>query len=144
MTRYEYKKAWAEANKESVRQSQRKWIEANPEKRKESSEAYRKNNQAYYNAYQRKRTSMKLGAVPKWHTEFDEFVLEEMYDLAKRRSLLCGKPWEVDHIIPITNSKVCGLHTPKNMRVVTRTENRAKNNKYDEDIQVVLEETENA
>ena len=61
--------------------------------------------------------------------EFYSFLLVEFYDLAKRKSLLLGEPYEVDHIIPLQGNKVSGLNVPWNMQVITRTENRTKSNK---------------
>jgi len=37
--------------------------------------------------------------------------------------------FEVDHIIPVKGESVCGLHTPANLQVILRTENRRKGNK---------------
>lgn len=37
----------------------------------------------------------------------------------------------VDHIIPITNNNVSGLHVPWNLQYLTRVENSKKRNKFD-------------
>lgn len=43
----------------------------------------------------------------------------------------CPTGLEVDHIIPIKNDLVCGLHVPWNMHYVTRSENARKSNFFD-------------
>ena len=55
---------------------------------------------------------------------------------ARSRCELCGisaerKALEVDHIVPITNNLVCGLHLPCNLRIITSTQNKQKGNIFD-------------
>ena len=42
----------------------------------------------------------------------------------------CPKGYEVDHIIPIVNGKVSGLHCVDNLQYLTRLENQIKHNKF--------------
>lgn len=55
--------------------------------------------------------------------------MEDLYEIAGMLSVLIGMPYEVDHIVPLINEHVCGLHVPWNMKVVTRYDNRSKQNK---------------
>lgn len=45
-----------------------------------------------------------------------------------------GIPHEVDHIIPLQGKRVSGLHVETNLRVIPQAVNRAKNNRYDEEL----------
>ena len=76
--------------------------------------------------YARKRHAMKRQAVPKWA---DLWFIDEAYDIAAVRSTVTGIPWEVDHIVPLISPIVCGLHVIDNLRVIPRTQNRAKGNR---------------
>lgn len=132
----EYKRKWTLENKEKFDAAHKKWLENNPEKRKAASKKYRLNNVAYYTQYSSLRTRRQMNAKIKSLSEFDELYLVEFYDLARRRGL------EVDHIIPLQSKRICGLHVPWNLQMLTRSENAKKNNKFsDEDVVAVLKET---
>lgn len=122
-----YKNEWARNNPHS----KNAWVIKNPEKRKEASEKYRKQNKEYYRQYASLRSRYIKQAKPKW---VDEEKLLEFYKLAVELGL------EVDHIIPLKHDKVCGLHVPWNLQLLTRSENARKSNKFDEDVVAVLKE----
>lgn len=107
------RKRWSE-NKEAVYAINRNWWLANPQRTAQ---------------YKQKRRVAHLNAfyAP---TECDVFLIEEVYDLRNRRNLLTGMHWEVDHIIPLTNVAVCGLHAWWNLQVIPRRDNRVKKNKF--------------
>lgn len=122
------KKAYALRHPEKNKNQKLKWILNNPEKRKQASENYRKKNQEYYREYASLRSRKTIQAKPKWLNDFDQFWLSEIYHLAILRNL------EVDHIVPITNKQVCGLHVPWNLQLLTRQQNAQKSNKFNEDV----------
>lgn len=78
----------------------------------------------------RKRQAKLLSAMPKWA---NEFFIQEIYDLRARREKALGIPFEVDHIIPLQSKIVCGLHVEYNLRVIPKSVNQAKSNKFDDE-----------
>lgn len=107
-----YWKAWRAANPGRAKAAYKAWARANPDK---------------VNALIAKRIAQKLRAQPAWA---DEFLLTEPYALAKLRERVTGGRWHVDHIVPLQNKIVCGLHVPANLRVIHAFENQSKSNRY--------------
>jgi hypothetical protein len=103
-------KNWVENNKERHLLAKKRWKENNPEKKKAQDERY----------YSRRKTQIKL-ATPKW---VDKAQIEIIYKN-------CPDGFEIDHIVPLLNERVCGLHVPYNLQYLTVEENRLKNNKFD-------------
>lgn len=128
------KAQWRLNNAEKDLFSKAQWLKNNPEKRKESSSSYQKRNKAYYNQYSSLRSRHVLQAKPKVLSELDCLYLEEFYDLASKLNL------EVDHIIPIKHPKVCGLHVPANLQLLSRAENARKSNKFNEDVVCIFKD----
>jgi hypothetical protein len=89
------------------------------------------NNKHVHNAIEARRHAQKLKATPVWaNGEYDQLVIAEAYELARRRTLMTGVIWHVDHIIPLRSKRVCGLHCASNLRVITKSENCSKQNRY--------------
>lgn len=114
-------------NLEKVKQTRVLWAKKNPEKISKNQTIYRKRNLSLYSKNEAKRRAKKYRATPSWA---NEFFIEEIYHLAKIRTQVLGTPWEVDHIIPLQNKLVCGLHVENNLQVIPMKQNRSKGNKY--------------
>lgn len=65
--------------------------------------------------------------MPAWA---NKFFIEEIYELARRRTEITGFPWHVDHIVPLKSELVCGLHVQSNLRVIPAVENHKKKNYF--------------
>ena len=72
----------------------------------------------------------KANRTPRWLTEDDFWLMEQAYELAKLRTEMLGFQWEVDHTIPLRGKLVSGLHVPDNLRVIPKTANRDKSNRF--------------
>jgi len=136
---------YAEANPDKRQKARLKWAASNPDKNKAAKAKYvctypekvkaAKNAWAVSNVDKRrvlyaKRRAAKRNAIPKWVTEDEWFLVAEAYHLAKLREMTIGYKWHVDHIIPLQNALVCGLHAVENLQVIPAVLNTRKGNKY--------------
>ena len=104
------------------------WVKNNPDKYKVNAKKCYERTKLKRFAYQALARAKRRNAVPKWFNSIKEDV-QKIYIEARTKTLETGIPHEVDHIIPLVSEYVCGLHVPNNLRVVTRYENRSKQNK---------------
>jgi len=73
----------------------------------------------YYRFKRAARRAQIANATPKWAD------LEKIKEIYKN----CPVGYHVDHIIPLTNDLVCGLHVPDNLQYLPASENLKKGNK---------------
>jgi hypothetical protein len=123
------KRKYAENNKEACRQRIAAWREANKEKMDAARKAWNLLNKHKLQATVRKRQAAKSKRTPAWLSRDDHWFMEEMYDLAIRRTQALGFSWHVDHIVPLQGATVCGLHVPWNLQVIPAIENCKKGNR---------------
>lgn len=69
-------------------------------------------------------------ATPSWA---DHDAMELLYIEARGLTATTGIKHEVDHIIPLQGKKVCGLHVPWNLRVITKAANARKHAQFGDD-----------
>ena len=124
----EYHKKTYEDKREHKIQYAKEWIKNNPDKYKVNAKKCYERTKLKRFAYQALARAKRRNAVPKWFNSIKEDV-QKIYIEARTKTLETGIPHEVDHIIPLISDYVCGLHVPNNLRVVTRYENRSKQNK---------------
>ena len=114
---------WRAKNPDKVEEAARKKYAADPEKSKAVTQQWRKDNLGRSNYISSKRRAALKNATPPWLTPAQESEIRAMYDQAAKE----GK--QVDHMVPITHKRVCGLHVPWNLQVLTKSENCKKRNK---------------
>ena len=125
--------AWREANKERYKEINAAWYAANKERHKETTEAWRKKNKGAVNATAAKRRAAKKQATPAW-ADLEE--IKQIYNKAAEMNKYCIElgtdiRYHVDHVIPLQNDKVSGLHVPENLQIITSEENLRKNNNFE-------------
>lgn len=122
-----YRKAYAEANRDRLREKS----VANREKNLARQRKYLAAHPGHAAAYVAKRHAAKLQRTPKWLTDFDLLKIKCIYQVAAMRNMESNCDWQVDHIIPLQGKFVSGLHVPNNLRVIPATENKRKTNRYE-------------
>ena len=104
----------------SVSKHNPKYIEREKKRKKRYRKENLKKRRSINNYYGRLYKARKRQACPKWVN------LEKI----KQIYLNCPKGFQVDHIIPLNNSIVCGLHVEYNLQYLPALENQKKSNKF--------------
>ena len=99
---------------DEVRQYKQKYKDANPE---------------LYKALTSVRKRRHRSATPKWITADQKLAMRKLYLEAQRLTKLTGQRYVVDHIVPLINQDVCGMHVLWNLQIMTQEENLKKSNK---------------
>jgi hypothetical protein len=77
----------------------------------------------------RRAENMRVSAVSLAYCDWSDVdEVFRMYVAAAVMTELFGELYVVDHIVPLQNPFVCGLHTHTNMQVITSGENYRKSN----------------
>jgi hypothetical protein len=87
------------------------------------------NNPEYYRVLGNARRRRHREATPAWLSKEQKEAIKQLYTEAQKITKLTGVRYEVDHIIPLINDIVCGLHVPWNLQVIPKTDNLKKANK---------------
>lgn len=109
----------------------RKAYESLPQSEKdariEKLKIWKKQNPDRRAANESRRRARKFNASPKWA---NESRISEMFVLARDLTEKTGVKHQVDHIIPLRSTLVCGLHVETNLQVITAVENIKKLNRF--------------
>jgi len=77
------------------------------------------------NLYRAKR----LRATVSWY-DLEKEQIEQLYEQCRHLSKQTGVLHHVDHIVPLNNEFVCGLHCLHNLQIITGDENLHKSNSF--------------
>jgi hypothetical protein len=113
--------AWRNKNPDKHRQASVNWYYANKEHVSLRMRDYVAANLDRHNANGARRHASKRKAIPWWA---DLTAVKAIYTGAKKWG------WEVDHVVPLQNPLVCGLHVPANLQAIDRRLNCSKGNRY--------------
>lgn len=105
------------------------WRLSNKDKVKQAAVRYLNKHRGQCNAQTAKRRAFKKSATPKWLNKAHLREMRQFYIEAKELGWLSSERLEVDHIIPLVNEQVCGLHVPWNLQILPKGENVRKGNK---------------
>ena len=147
----EYFQAYRESNRLRIRERQRRWYLSNKEKAKASWDKYVASGKEATTRRKRMSTATYKNRALERANVFKEkdpnrYRTHQRHYQSKRRLLggaLCERDLvinvyancpdnlEVDHIIPLKHTDVCGLHVPWNMQYLSRSQNAKKSNSFD-------------
>lgn len=113
-----------DAARAAERERSTRHYHANKPKRRASTARWEANNPGARLARKRFRDAQKHMATPAW---VDRVALNQIYAIAR----LLGEH-HVDHIVPLSHPRVCGLHVPWNLQILSPEENLSKSNKFEE------------
>lgn len=115
------RKSYYQNNKKEIFKRQKKWNNKNKETLRAIKSKYKKTDQGKVigKISRAKRRYKELHSTPSWVN------LEEIKEIYKN----CPEGYHVDHVVPLQNPIVCGLHVPWNLQYLTAEENLKKGNK---------------
>lgn len=90
---------------------------------------HKEQHKEYYNVLTSLRKRRHKQATPIWLNTKQKQDIKNLYMQAVTLTKITGERYVVDHIVPLINPEVCGLHVPWNLRVITQEENLKKSNK---------------
>ncbi len=134
----------AETYKDQIAEKKRKYYQDNKDTINKRTLAYYHNNRehilekrakrrttpewkALNNVQNGARQARTKQATPKWA---NQEKIQSIYLEARTLEQQDGIKRNVDHIIPLTNNLVCGLHCHDNLQILTLNENLEKGNKF--------------
>ena len=105
---------WQRKNRERVNQNNKKryWL-----------------NRSLYVSRLAEKRARRFQATPDWLSFEQKEQIKSVYNLASELTKQTGVPYQVDHIIPLNNPIVCGLHVPWNLQALPAKENMSKGNR---------------
>ena len=120
--------AYREANREKERIRNRDYGKRCAETVRARVKRWRKENPGKERAKNRLREAQKLKACPAWAQKGEtRKEMQSHYLHAEWLEQVTDQSFHVDHIGPLQNDFVCGLHVPANLMVLEASQNVSKN-----------------
>lgn len=116
-------------NRKTLIQNSIKWRKKNRDKSREISSKWQKNNRGTARALTAKRRAKRIKATPHWLSKKHHEQIKNIYQHSRLKEQVTNTPHHVDHIVPLNNPIVCGLHVPWNLQVLSAEDNLMKSNK---------------
>lgn len=121
------RQAYREANREKERIRNRDYGKRCAETVRARVKRWRKENPGKERAKSRLREAQKLNACPAWARKGEtRREMQAHYLHAEWLEQTTGQSFHVDHIVPLQNDFVCGLHVPANLMVLEASQNVSK------------------
>lgn len=117
---------WYQKNAEKVKNKKQNWRKQNPEQSRQRTRNWRKQNPEKMWEYSNCRKEKIRQATPPWA---DLAAIRKVKAETNRLQRETGIPHHVDHIYPLVNPYLCGLHIAENLQPLPCTENLSKNNR---------------
>ena len=99
------------------------------EEKQRARNKHKERNPELYKALTSNRRRRHRSATPKWVGVDEKKAIRQMYLEAQRLTKLTGERYVVDHVYPLISDQVCGLHTLRNLKIMTQEENLKKSNR---------------
>ena len=112
---------WQRKNRTLVNVRSKQRYSCHPEKSIKATREWQKRNPAKHNANSAKGRAHKFQATPSWA---DLPAIKDVYLEAAYMQMT------VDHIVPLRNKLVCGLHVWDNLQLLTKSKNSSKGNRH--------------
>lgn len=125
----EYRKLNYIQNKDFQLIQSLEWKKNNIEAVRMKSSLWKKNNRSRATLNENNRRFVKESSCFLKGDEWNDFYIEELYEISHIRNLTTNIKWEVDHIVPLKGENVTGLHVWYNLRNIPASLNRSKKNK---------------